>query len=150
MGGYAQGPARVAFFSWLAQNYCLPPESALQQHQLMFGSKAVSCTRCKDSVRYTAAEHVLGAFVHGSTCVEVGDFTVAGVHPTHRLFKYGSKRRVLCVLQSLRSRRGEWKPTTMHAQQRIPGGPGDQPEARALVKRVSELMCPMADIRTFA
>ena len=45
----------------------------------------------------------------------------------------------------------EWKPTTMLSKarlKRIPGRPGDQAEARALVKGVSELMCPMADIRT--
>ena len=76
---------RVAFVPQLAKNYCLPLEAALQQHQLMFGSKAVSCTRRQTSIRYTAAEHVLD--VLGSTCIEVGYFTVTGVHPTHRLFK---------------------------------------------------------------
>ena len=42
----------------------------------------------------------------------------------------------------------EWKPTTVLSKaclKRIPGRPGDQPEARALVKRVSEVMCPMAE-----
>ena len=51
---------------------------------------------------------------------------------------------VLCVLQSCE----EWKPTTVLSKaclKRIPGRPGDQPEARALVKRVSEVMCPMAE-----
>ena len=100
---------RVAFVSRLAQNYCLPPGSALQQHQLMFGSKAVSCTRCKDSIRYTATEHFLVHLFRAACALR---FVILRSRGFTRHTDYSN---MLCVLQSLRSRRVSG--TNHHAQQ---------------------------------